>query len=107
MEYSIFGKAIAIKQTGCSQCGIPGLRLAPSVNLFVQVTQGCNATCLFCSNKEKPKTHVPFNLAKLFDIVQEIRSKNIDINRINVTGGEPSVVPELVSRILDTCHEKT
>lgn len=105
MKYSIFRKEIAIKKFDCNQSGIPGREIIPSVNLFVKVTQSCNAKCPFCSNAYSKKTSTPFNLNKLFEIVREIRSQEIAINRINITGGEPSVVAGLVQSILEECND--
>lgn len=50
MEKEIFGRAVYLKSVGCNTVGLPGHPIAPSVNLFVKVTKGCNAHCPFCSN---------------------------------------------------------
>lgn len=106
MKYTIFGKEVAIKRFDCNQFGIPGHEIAPSVNLFVKVTKGCNAKCLFCSNACAKDIGTKFNQSKLFEIIQEIRLQGIAIHRINITGGEPSTVPHLVQSILDECSKE-
>jgi molybdenum cofactor biosynthesis enzyme MoaA len=101
MPFFIFGKEIFLKRFGCNQFDIQGSEIFPSVNLFIKVTNACNAKCLFCSNANTKNINEKFNLTKLLKIVQEFRNQNIIINRINITGGEPSLVTNLVQTILD------
>ena len=99
-EALIFGKPIELKSVGCNHDDVPGGLIPASVNLFVKITNGCNAHCRFCSNAgHKPITH--FNADKLIDVVREIKANNILVNRINITGGEPSIVPDTVSDLLE------
>ena len=102
---NIFGKEIQIKKLGCNVMGESGKPIPPSVNLFVKVTKGCNASCLFCSNANSPNSKGKFNVDKLFEIIYEIQQKDIFVNRVNITGGEPSVVPDLVVEILNRATE--
>ena len=83
----------------------PGQRIVPSVNLFVKVTKGCNAHCQFCSNANSTDASSAFNILKLITVIKELKGKGICVNRINITGGEPSVVSPLVYKILDTVEE--
>lgn len=91
---------IAVKDFDCSLGSIAGERIDPFVNIFVKVTNGCNAHCLFCSNAGAAVNTAPFNLDKLMGIVLDLRETGIRINRINITGGEPAVVPTLVHDII-------
>lgn len=100
MLFPLFGKSIKIKDKGCAIGSSKPGSIAPSVNLFVKVTDACNAHCRFCSNAGKSCTYGIFNLEKLSDIIKELQVNNILVNRINITGGEPSVVPNLVNDIL-------
>lgn len=85
---------------------LPGNQIAPSVNLFIKVTKGCNANCPFCSNAGCPTPNSSFDVEKLIRIIFELKSKDIIINRVNITGGEPSVVSPLVIRILDAIEKE-
>lgn len=96
----VFGKEIQIKQVGCNCLDAPGKPIEPSVNIFVKVTQGCNAHCLFCSNAGTAVPTTPFNISKLLEIIMELSANAIRVNRVNITGGEPSVVSPLVEEIL-------
>jgi len=103
METQIFGRAVRIRQFGCDQLGMPGDRISPSVSIFVKVTRNCNINCPFCSNRYTSSTNGRFNLPKLFEIIRECLNNGIVVNRVCVTGGEPSLVPHLVKSILDEC----
>lgn len=101
----IFEKELAIKSHGCNVMDEPGQRIVPSVNLFVKVTKGCNAHCQFCSNANSTDASSAFNILKLITVIKELKGNGICVNRINITGGEPSVVSPLVYKILDTVEE--
>lgn len=66
------------------------------------MTDCCNARCAFCSNGGCHKNIEAFNHVKLWEVIDELREKDIIINRINITGGEPSVASEIVNQILAT-----
>jgi len=106
MKVSIFDKEIATKRNGCNQSDIPGKEIPPSVNLFVKVTKACNANCLFCSNSNTKDNNGGFNLQKLIEVVHEIKKNGVIINRLNITGGEPSLVADLVQAILSVFSDK-
>lgn len=95
----IFGKDIQVKRIGCNIMNEPGHPVPPSINLFVKVTKMCNAHCLFCSNAGSESVTV-FDTEKLWTVIKEIRKTGIQLNRMNITGGEPSVVSPLVEDIL-------
>ena len=95
-----FGKEIWIKRFGCNCLDEPGQPVEPSVNLFVKVTKACNARCLFCSNAGATQPSRPFDVPKLLTIIRELMDSGIVVNRVNITGGEPSVVTPLVEEIL-------
>jgi pyruvate-formate lyase-activating enzyme len=103
----IFGKEISIKSHGCNVMDEPGQRIIPSVNLFVKVTKGCNAQCLFCSNANSTDVTSAFNIPKMIAIIKELKGKRICVNRINITGGEPSVVSPLVYKVLNMIEKES
>ena len=102
----IFGKEILIKTHGCNVLNEPGQRIIPSVNIFVKVTNQCNAHCVFCSNAGYKNASTAFNIPKLMSVIHELKDSNIYVNRINITGGEPSIVSPLVYKILDSIDEE-
>lgn len=100
-QVKIFGKQILLKTHACNTVDGRGCEIAPSVNLFVKVTKACNAHCLFCSNAGCRPPQESFSVGKLTEIVDELLNNEISVNRINITGGEPSTVPHLVGEIID------
>lgn len=94
------GSKIAIKDYDCQFGTLTAERITPFVNLFVKVTKGCNAHCLFCSNAGCPAPNNAFDIPKLMGIITELRDAGVKVNRVNITGGEPSVVSPMVEKIL-------
>ena len=106
MLVDFYGKQIAVKEFDCSLGTLNPERISPFVNLFVKVTNGCNARCLFCSNADAKPTYKTFDIDKLEDIVLKLKEQSIKVNRLNITGGEPSVVSPLVDNILQRMEGK-
>lgn len=88
MIHHIFNKPIKVKTFDCT-----GGYSDPRVNIFVRITNKCNANCKFCSDKSCSKVSREFNVEKLLDIITEIERNEITVNKLNITGGEPSTVP--------------
>lgn len=93
----LFGKEIRLRERGCGSLGT----VEPYVNLFVKVTDACRAKCPFCSNAAARGAVQGFDMEKLFRIIAEIENQGINLHRLNVTGGEPSLVPGLVEELLN------
>ena len=100
-EYRLFGRNILIKRVGCGNGDSMGNPIPPSLNLFVKVTNGCNANCSFCSNAGHTHDRHLFDVDKLFACIDEILNQRIVLNRLNITGGEPSIVPDTVNQIIE------
>lgn len=101
----LFGKDIVLADRLCMQIHNP-LAVSPFVNLYVKITDGCNATCPFCCNGIVHAASVhPFKADKLFDIIHEISDNGIKLNRICLTGGEPSLCPKIVLDLLQGIAE--
>jgi len=100
IDHKLFGKTIQVKRTGCNSGSAVGFPIPPSVNLFVKTTDRCNAHCAFCSNGCNKAAALNFDTSKLFQCIDEILNNGIFLNRLNLTGGEPSVVPDIVHEII-------
>ncbi len=105
MQIDFQGKKIAVKEYDCQLGNLRPERIAPFVNLFVKVTNGCNAHCLFCSNAGCKYEGNRFDVAKLVAAIRLLRESGIWVNRLNITGGEPSVVQSLVESILQKMED--
>lgn len=95
----LFGKTIELQHRGCSgRLGAPRL-LPPFVNLYVKVTNGCNAHCRFCCNGGSHEESA-YNLTKLFECIEEINRSGIRLNRVCLTGGEPALQYDRTSEVI-------
>lgn len=106
MEVRLFDHSISIKSRGCNYGSQPPAWIPLAVNLFVKVTNGCNAQCAFCSNAGSGGINAYFDYDKLWSVVDELRANKILVNRVNITGGEPATVPDKVNRILEQASVK-
>lgn len=106
MECTLFDKKIQLKEYGCYRGHAQANPIPKSVNLFVKVTNSCNAQCQFCSNGDCNGAITFFNHDKLWQVVDELLRQGISVNRINITGGEPAVVPDTVRTILEKASVK-
>lgn len=104
----LFGKEIVLADKLCTRLPILssmnsylGLLNKPFINLYVKIADGCNAHCPFCCNGlEHNASFFSFDVDKLFDVIHEIVSNGIKLNRISITGGEPSLYPEIALDLL-------
>lgn len=96
---TLFGKPVVFWLTPCCamRTGMPAPE--PFVNLYVRVTNGCNAGCRFCCNENADKAQ-GFNLGKFGKVLEEIAASGIRLNRVTLTGGEPSTRPQTVKSIV-------
>ena len=69
----------------------------PSVNVYVRLSNACNANCDFCSFHGERKT---FNEEKFMRLLANLRRK-IKINKLSFTGGEPTLDFPLFQKMLE------
>ena len=89
---SIFNKNIPVRKYGCKNWNReePLFIEVPRVNLFVQVTNLCNANCAFCIY-HGDNYHL-FDIEKFEMILKELCDrKDFEIGKLNFTGGEPTL----------------
>lgn len=102
----LFGKPLALRERACTCNGVIGDKRDAYVNLFVKVTNRCNAHCAFCSNATCRTENHTFDTNKLFIIIDELMMKSVRINRLCITGGEPSVALKVVMPILERLEKQ-
>lgn len=105
MKIPIFNSQIEVKDYGCQRGHSIAMPVPKSVNIFVKVTDACNANCRFCSNALFRKQKRTFDHVKLWKMVDELQANNVIINRINVTGGEPALASDTVNKILERVYD--
>ena len=64
--------------------------------VIIEVTRRCNMSCLHCLRGEPQNINISDNVLNNFLTL----FKNQKINTITISGGEPSIVPEKVSKII-------
>ena len=101
--FNIFGKDIPIREYGCSNKENAPLYIkTPRFNIFIQLTNDCNANCPFCIyHSSEQKT---FDLGKLSYIIKYLH-QNADIGKINFTGGEPTLNLDLFYNVVECVSE--
>lgn len=90
MKITLFGKELNLKDHECSLNGSTPAKRVPSINLYVNMTNECNAHCKFCCNEKNRGRKIPFNVEKFKAIISGV-SCQIPINKISFTGGEPTL----------------
>lgn len=100
MKMSLFGKEITLKDHQCSLNGEPGKPRKQSINIYVVMTNACNAKCQFCCNEGNRGKIIPFNVEKFKNIITAVNAI-IPINRLSFTGGEPTL--NCKNGILEEC----
>lgn len=101
MKINLFDKEIQVKDYDCSyNKNIFNPR--PSVfNLYIQLTDACNAKCKFC-DKPGCKDN-DFDYDKFKYIFKELYNKNF-IKFVSITGGEPFLNIEKLHKVIDIIH---
>lgn len=97
---TLFGHTVKFGQTKCVGYVAPGKNPQPFVNLYVRITDGCNARCDFYCTADAGKS-ASFDIRKFAEVIDEIRVSGIRINRITMTGGEPSCRPATVRAVTE------
>lgn len=69
------------------------------VNIYVKMSNMCNAKCNFCELDEQSLTG--FDYYKFYCIVNELVRKKVKIKKVSFTGGEPTLDMELLDRCID------
>lgn len=99
----IFGQKVDIRNNNCTRCGEIPTRTPMKLNLYIKLTDMCNAKCEMCSNRGNEKTS-KLDLEKLKMVIKYLDNRNL-INRIGITGGEPmlnmSKLNDLLNIIFD------
>lgn len=99
----LFGQKVDIKNYDCCSCGQEPYRQAMKLNLYIKITDICNAKCEACSNKGNEKQS-NIDLNKLKMVIEYLNEKDL-INRIGITGGEPMLNLNKLNDLLNTIYE--
>ena len=67
-------------------------------NLILEVTRKCNIKCMHCLRGDAQR--VTMSVPVLHGVLQHLES----ICTLTITGGEPSLAPEVLEEFLQICH---
>ena len=105
MDIKLFGTTLSLKDEYCTLYNeTPKKVNEPYINMYVTVTNACNASCEFCCNAANSCKKVDFDFYKFYYILSEV-SKEIAINKCSFTGGEPTSNPELLAKLITTAKD--
>lgn len=99
----LFGFDVPMKLNPCSLNGKKQDAEGEYVNLYVRITEKCNASCAFCEfrdNKSKNK----FDLYKFYYVLNEV-NKKVRVNKVTFTGGEPTMISDVLNDALGMVKE--
>lgn len=100
MTIELFNSLIPVKAYYCALDGMKPLKIDdPYVNIYVTLTNKCNACCKFCCNENNRCFDEPFDIQKFKQVIQEVNNK-VKIHKLSFTGGEPTLNLPLLSDCL-------
>lgn len=104
MSIKIFGQEIPLAVSYCQLNGKQdNTPKPPGVNLYVRMTNFCQASCRFCIWKNNARECV-FNEDRFYFMLSHI-SKTVQINKVSFTGGEPTIFNPVLNRCLKMTKE--
>lgn len=95
---TLFDQPITVKNCLCTTSPNIEMNAAPSLRLYIKLTDVCSAHCKFCAN-ESSKDFGTLDLSKLEFVIRYLQEKNI-LHGISITGGEPMHQPDKLFDIL-------
>jgi len=97
MNIKLYDTEIDIKTETCRFLGRkPQEIIDPYLNMYTMF-KGCNANCKFCSYMDKAKR---FDIIKYQEVLEYV-VKNVRLNKLNLTGGEPTLNYDLFKEVYD------
>lgn len=97
----LFGKQVELRENDCIFYDGKQQKFNDNrANLFIQLTNRCNAACKFCEYHGIDKSD--FDYDKLKIIIKELASK-LNIRKLNLTGGEPTIDMERFDKVFSIC----
>lgn len=103
-QIKVFDELIPVKNYLCSSNPKDMLKGNYKFNLYIKITDYCNASCKFCSNQNSVPKEENIDLNKLEKVLKELNDKNI-LGRVSITGGEPLLYIDRLNKVLNKVYE--
>ena len=98
-EIELFNKRVLFKSYKCTNDKNITIKSKPFFKLTIKLTDECNCSCSFCSNKNiRDFGKLDFN--KVEEVLREL-NKTGYLARVGITGGEPMMYPDQVNRLVN------
>lgn len=103
MKVKLFNKDFMVKDHHCNFNDAPGQKVdKPYINLYVRLTEECNAQCPYC--EFHMNRNIIFDKFKFLYTIARL-NKDVKINKISFTGGEPTLRIDLLNMFLKEVKE--
>ena len=99
VEIEVFNKKIRLKNYLCANGENGQKKIEPVLKLTIKVTDSCDCSCPFCSNRNM-RDFGKLDFDKLEKVIRELNKTGI-LKRISITGGEPMKYPDEVNRLIN------
>lgn len=103
-EVQIFNETIPVKNYLCTSDPNNITKGEYQFNLYIKITDYCNARCKFCSNQSSIPNKEEIDLDKLEIVLKELYGKNL-LSRVSITGGEPLLYIDRLNKVLNKIFE--
>lgn len=103
-EIEIFNEKVPVRNYLCSTNPDKIIEGDYYFNLYIKITDYCNAKCPFCINQSSKPKKEEIDLNKLEIVLRELDSKKL-LNRISITGGEPFLYIDRLNKIINKIFE--
>lgn len=95
----LFGKKVEIKNSECTKNKSLPTTGHMMLDLYIKITDLCNANCSVCSNRGNEKCS-QIDYEKLRYVIKYLESQH-RVNRIAITGGEPFLDMDRLNKVLN------
>lgn len=95
----LFGKQVDIKSHLCSRNKDDFYPCDPKIALYIKITDSCNASCEFCSNRNI-RDNGKLDMNKLEYVTRHLLDNGY-LHSINITGGEPMLEFESLNEVIN------
>lgn len=95
------GTKLNLKDTLCSLWDEEPIKTYPQTNLYIRITNTCNARCKFCEYHGK---EAKFSLSRLERALKQLKEHDI-IYKIQITGGEPTLDKDRLSEVISLVRQ--